>query len=141
MKAALLEEAKVNIRVKLVAIWAAVMFFYIYGDYFALYIPGQAEKLVSGQTLLDGPLKVFAASVLMSLPSAVIVLTVLARAAVARWLNIIFGVIFTGIMLLIAITSIPVTAEVAAYVFYALVESVLTSYIALLAWRWPKSTT
>lgn len=141
MKAALLEEAKVNIRVKLVALWSAAMFFYIYGDYFALYIPGQAEKLVSGQTLLDGPLKVFAASVLMSLPSAVIVLTVLARAAVARWLNIIFGVIFTGIMLLIAITSIPVTAEVAAYVFYALVESVLTSYIALLAWRWPKSTT
>ena len=128
-----------NIRVKLVALWVAIMFFYIYGDYFALYIPGEAEKVVNGQTLLNSALKVFAASVLMSLPSTTIALTVVVRAGVARWLNIIFGMIFTGIMLLITLTSIPVTAEVAAYVFYAIIESALTTFIVALAWHWPKS--
>ncbi|MDZ7648502.1 MAG: DUF6326 family protein [Cytophagales bacterium] len=134
------DELKVNTRIKLVALWASVMFFYIYGDYFALYIPNQASKLVNGDTLLNKPIKVFAASVLMSLPSLVIIATVIARAEIARWTNIVFGLIFTAIMLLIAVTSIPVTAEIAAYVFYAVVESCITLVVVKLAWKWPKES-
>lgn len=134
-----LDEQKVNTRIKLVALWAATMFFYIYGDYFALYIPGEASKLVDGKTLLNEPIKVFAASVLMSLPSLVIITTVMARAAIARWVNIVFGIIFTAIMVLIAVTSFPITAEVSAYVFYAVVESCITVVIIWQAWKWPKS--
>ncbi|MBX2915358.1 MAG: hypothetical protein KF856_08835 [Cyclobacteriaceae bacterium] len=133
------DELKVNTRIKLVALWVATMFFYIYGDYFALYIPGEAGKLVDGKTLLNEPIKVFAASVLMSLPSLVIITTTLALAAVARWVNIVFGIIFTTIMVLIAVTSFPITAEVSAYVFYAVVESCITVVIIWQAWKWPKS--
>lgn len=139
MSKSALEELKVNTRVKLVALWTAVMFCYVYGDYFALYIPGEAGKLVSGDTLLNSPIKVFAASVLMAIPPLVIFASVMARATVARLLNIIFGFVFTAIMLLIAITSIPVTPKVAAYVFYAVLESVLTIVIIGQAWKWPKS--
>lgn len=134
-----LNQLPASIRVRLVALWTAVMFLYVYGDYFALYIPGEAGKLVSGNTLLNNPLKVFAASILMALPPLVIILSVLARASVARWANIIFGVAFTGIMVLIAVTSMPVTPEVAAYVFYAVIESVVTSIIIWQAWKWPKA--
>lgn len=129
----------VNIRIKLVALWAALMFFYIYGDYFALYIPQEASKLVSGDTLLNSPLKLFAASVLLSIPPLVIIASVMASATLARILNIIFGVVFTAIMLLIAATSIA--PEWAAYVFYALVESVITIVIVWQAWNWPKTNT
>lgn len=139
MSKSALEELKVNTRVKLVALWTAVMFCYVYGDYFALYIPGEAGKLVSGDTLLNSPIKVFAASVLMAIPPLVIFASVMARATVARLLNIIFGFVFTAIMLLIAITSIPVTPKVAAYVFYAVLESVLTIVIIGQAWKWPES--
>lgn len=134
-----LDDLKVNTRIKLVALWTAVMFCYVYGDYFALYIPGQAEELVSGDTLLNSPIKVFAASVLMALPPLVIIASVLANAQVARWLNIIFGFMFTAIMILIAVTSIPITPEISAYVFYALLESAMTIAIIWLAWKWPKS--
>lgn len=134
-----LDDLKVNTRIKLVALWTAVMFCYVYGDYFALYIPDQADKLVQGDTLLNSPIKVFAASVLMALPPLVIIASVLASAQVARWLNIIFGFMFTAIMLLIAVTSIPITPEISAYVFYALLESVMTIAIIWLAWKWPKS--
>lgn len=133
-----LDEMKVNIRVKLVALWAAVVFCYVYGDYFALYIPNEASKLVSGDTLLNNPLKLFAASVLMALPSTVIILTVLASARVARLLNIVFGLFFTAIMVLIAITSIA--PEWTAYVFYAVIESVMTLLIVWNAWQWPKAS-
>jgi hypothetical protein len=135
-----LDKAHVNIRIKLAALWAAVMFFYIYGDFFALYIPGHASKLVAGDTLLNSPIKVFAASVLMSFPSLVIILTMMSAPALARWVNIIFGILFTAIMVLIAVTSIPVTPEIAAYVFYAVVESCITLVIVRLAWKWPRVT-
>ena len=135
-----LDKAQVNIRIKLAALWAAVMFFYIYGDYFALYIPGQTGKLVRADTLLNSPIKVFAASVLMSFPSLVIILTILSTPTLARWVNIIFSIIFTGIMVLIAATSIPLTPEIAAYVFYAIVESCITLLIVWLAWKWPRVT-
>lgn len=132
------DESKLNPRVKLVALWCAVMFCYIYGDYFALYIPKEAEKLVSGDTLLNSPMRVFGASVLMCLPSLVIISTLFARANVARVLNIVFGVIFTGIMLLIVFTSFPLTPEISAYVFYALLESAMTMTIVWQAWTWPR---
>jgi hypothetical protein len=140
MPHSIFDELKVNTRIKLVALWVSVMFFYIYGDYFALYIPDQASKLVSGDTLLNEPIKVFAASVLMSLPSLVILATVMAHAKVARWANIVFGLIFTAIMLLIAVTSIPITAEISAYVFYAIVESCITLVVVQVAWKWPKNS-
>jgi Family of unknown function (DUF6326) len=134
-----LNEFKLNTRLKLVALWTAVMFCYVYGDYFALYIPGEASKLVSGDTLLNNPLRVFAASVLMALPPFVIIASVLARASVAKWLNIIFGFIFTAIMILIAVTSIPITPEVSAYVFYAVLESAITITIIWQAGKWPNA--
>jgi len=133
------EEMKINTRIRLAALWTAVMFCYLYGDYFALYIPGQAGKLVNGETLLDSPIKVFAASVLMSIPPLVIIASVMARARLARLLNIIFGIMFTAIMLLIVVTSFPITPEVSAYVFYALLESVITIVIIRLALKWPRS--
>ncbi len=132
-----LAEMKVNIRIKLMALWSAVMFFYIYGDYFALYIPREAEKLVKGDVILNTPIKLLAASVLMALPPWVIIITAMAAASFARWMNIVFGIFFTAIMLLIAFTSID--PEWIAYVFYALVESCITLVIIWQAWHWPKS--
>jgi len=138
MPQVLLDEMKINTRIRLAALWTAVMFCYVYGDYFALYIPGEAEKLVHGKTLLDSPIKVFAASVLMAIPPLAIVASVLGRASMVRLLNIIVGFMFTAIMLLIVVTSFPITPEVSAYVFYALLESLITSVIIWQAWKWPK---
>ena len=131
-----LHEMKVSIRIELALMWCAVMFFYIYGDYFALYIPNEVSKLMEGKTLLNSPLKLFAASVLMALPPVVILLSVIASATVARITNIIFGIIFTAIMVLIAITSIGPWWE--AYVFYAVVESCITLMIVWKALKWPR---
>lgn len=35
-----LEDVKVNVKLKLAALWASFMFLYIYVDYFHLYMPG-----------------------------------------------------------------------------------------------------
>jgi hypothetical protein len=41
-------------------------------------------------------------------------------------------------MVLIAATSIPLTPEIATYVFYAAVESCITIAIVWYAWKWPR---
>jgi hypothetical protein len=53
------EDIKVDVRFKLVALWSAVMFFYIYGDYFELYQPGKLQQMISARTPLAPPLKKF----------------------------------------------------------------------------------
>lgn len=39
-----LEDQKVNVKTKLSALWASVMFCYVYGDYFGLYGTASSPK-------------------------------------------------------------------------------------------------
>ena len=130
------EDFKVNVKIKLSALWVSVMFCYVYGDYFSLYVPKTIEGFINGKTLLDNPLKLFAASILMAIPALMVFLSIALKPKISRWLNIIFGTIYTAIMMLIAITSIAPWWTF--YVFLAIVEIVITSIIVWYAWKWPK---
>ncbi len=131
-----LEDFKINIKIKLALLWISVTFLYIYGDYFELYVPNKLSGIIDGNSNLDSPVKLFLASMLLAIPSLMICLSILLKPAVNKWLNIVFGVFFTAIMLLIAIVSIEPWRTF--YVFYAIVESVLTSLIVYTAFKWPK---
>ncbi len=133
------QNSTIDIKIKLASLWAAVMCCYIYGDYFSFYVPGKLDTFLHGQTLLDTPVKLFAASVLMAVPSVMIFLSIALRAPINRWLNILFGVFYTGIMVLIAFVSIAPWWTF--YVFLAIVEAILTALIVWYAWSWPKSNT
>lgn len=130
------EDFKVNVRIKLSALWASVMFCYIYGDYFSLYVPNKIKGFISGENMLDSPIKLFAATILMVIPSLMIFLSILLKPKLARLLNIIFGIIYTAIMLLIAATTLA--QWWAFYVFLALVESAITVVIVWQAYKWPR---
>jgi hypothetical protein len=134
-----LQDSKVNIRIRLSALWTSVMFCYIYGDYFSLYVPKKIEGFISGDTMLDSPAKLLTASVLMAIPALMIFVSVIAKPKISRVLNILFGIIYTGIMLLIAATT--VAPWWMFYVFLALVESVLTATIVWFALKWPREIT
>lgn len=136
MKNQILEEFKINIRIKLAVLWASVTFLYIYGDYFELYVPGKVDGLINGDNMLNSPVKLFLGSFLLLIPALMICLSVLLKSSVSKWMNIVFGIFFTAIMLLIAITSISEWR--AFYVFYAIVESILTSLIVWYSFNWPK---
>ena len=131
-----LEDFKINVKFKLSALWTAVMFCYIYGDYFSLYVPNQIERFINGETLLDSPLKLFAASILMTIPALMVFLSLALKPKMSRWLNILFGTLYTAIMTLIAITSIAPWWTFS--VFLAIIEILITSIIVWYAWRWPK---
>jgi len=131
-----LEDFKVNIKIKLSALWASVTLCYLYGDYFELYVPRKIDGLLTGENLLDSPLKLFMASFLLAIPAVMVFLSVLLKPKINKALNIIFGVVFTLIMLLIAFTSL--FPWKAFYVFLAIIESTITCLIIFYAWKWPK---
>jgi Family of unknown function (DUF6326) len=130
------EDFKINIKIKLSAIWASVTLCYLYGDYFELYVPLKTQGLVNGVNILDSPIKLFAASVLLAIPALMVCLSILLKPILSRRLNIIFGLFFTSIMLMIAFTSISPWRTF--YVFLAITESCLTSLIVYYAWKWEK---
>jgi Family of unknown function (DUF6326) len=129
-----LEDIKINVKFKLFALWSSVMFFYIYGDYFELYQPGKLQEMIAGRMALgvttQGVLLGMAA--LMAIPSLMVFLSLLLPPPVNRWMNIIFGVVYTLVMIL------AIKGAWHFYVFFGLVEITLTALIVWYAWTWPK---
>jgi hypothetical protein len=133
-----LTDFNINIKIKLAFLWSSVTFLYIYGDYFELYVPKKISGIIDGTSMLDSPIKLFLASLLLAIPAFMICLSILLKPLSNKWLNIVFGIFFTAIMLLIAVTSISEWR--AFYVFYAILESILTALITWTAFNWPKQT-
>src|SRR6478672_11300726 len=98
-----LEDLKVNVKIKLAALWASVMFCYIYEDYFELYVPKRIERIISGESLLNTPVKLLGASFVLIIPALMIFLSILLQPKLSRFLNLVFGTLYTLLMLWIAI--------------------------------------
>ena len=80
----------IDVRIKLAALWASVTFCYLYGDYFELYTPGKVEGLISGANILDSPMKLLIASIILAIPSLMVALSVLLPRTLNRILNLVF---------------------------------------------------
>jgi hypothetical protein len=128
------EDVKIPVQIKLAALWTSVMFCYIYADYFGLYVPGKLQGMLRGKM---GPLGavtqgvLLGTSVMMAIPAVMIFLSVALKRGWNRWLNIVFGVVFTVIILI-------TMWDWQFYVFYGVIEVALTGLVVWYAWRWPR---
>ncbi|HEV3154277.1 MAG TPA: DUF6326 family protein [Candidatus Baltobacteraceae bacterium] len=132
-----LSDVTINVRFKLMALWTSVMFCYIYADYFDLYTKGSIQQLVRGQMGPLGPATpgvLVGASVLLAIPSVMIFLSLVFPPNVARWLSLVVGTLYTLVNCTNFLSSRPF------YVFYGVVEVVLTLLVVWYAWRWPTSS-
>ncbi|MFT5889984.1 MAG: hypothetical protein ACI9Y7_000072 [Dokdonia sp.] len=132
----MLENPKINVKIKISALWASLMSLYIYGDYFELYAPSKVENLINGTSLLDSPTKLFLASLMLAIPSLMIALSILLKPKINKWLNIVFGILFTIVVIMVASTALYTWYTF--YVFYAILEGIITLLIVWYAWNWPK---
>ena len=67
-----LKDYEINIKLKLAALWASVTFFYIYGDYFEFYVPNKITGIINSTSILDNPIKLLLASVLLAIVITVV---------------------------------------------------------------------
>lgn len=130
------EDFKINVKLELLALWSSVMFLYIYGDYFELYVPEKVADLLNGQNILNTPYRLLFASMVLALPSLMIFLSLQLKPKWNRILNISIGVFLTLFTLLVGISSF--TEWKMFYVLLSFLESIITSIIVWKAWYWPK---
>lgn len=130
------EDISVNVKIVLAGLWTSVTLCYLYGDYFELYTPGKAQGLVDGHNLLNSPVNLLMASVFLAIPAVMVFLSLILKPVINRILNIVFGVFFTVVMLLIGISSY--SNWYLFYVFLAAVECIITILIVVYAWKWKK---
>src|SRR5882672_11015841 len=96
-----LEDVNVNVKLKLAALWASVMFMYVYVDVIGFFKPGVIQDILAGvvwefeitQTWALGALA------LMTIPSLMVFLCLALPARANRWTNI-------GVALLYVVVSI-----------------------------------
>ncbi|RPJ20376.1 MAG: hypothetical protein EHM33_28595 [Chloroflexi bacterium] len=126
-------DVKINVKMKLSALWVALMLLYIYADIFSLFRPGVITEMMAGKM---GPFPVtqgslLTASLLMMIPAVMVFLSLTLKPKVNRWANIILGVLYTFVNIsnLIGETWIY-------YISFGVVEIALTLLIVWHAWKW-----
>jgi hypothetical protein len=132
-KTTTLEDVRINVKMKLAALWVAMMLLYIYADILSLFRPGQVQEMLEGRmgpfSVTQGSLLV--ASILMIIPAVMVFLSLTLKPKVDRWTNITLGVLYTFVNI-----SNLIGETWAYYIFFGIVEIVLTLLIVWYAWRW-----
>jgi len=130
-----LDDIEVHVKMKISALWASVMFCYIYGDYFWLYQPRKLQGMLEGNMAPLGPTTqgvLVGTSVSMAIPAVMVFLSLALKANLNRRVNIILGVLYTVFVL------ITMPGAWAFYIFLGSLDLALTSLIVWYAWHWPK---
>ena len=126
------EDFQINVKLKISALWIAIMFCYVYGDYIQIYVPGILTKAMEVKATAETQLQFFAVAILMVIPSVMIFITLVLKPKANRWLNIILSMFY--ILLLIATN---LTETWAFYLFLTATEIVISVAIIWYAWQWP----
>ena len=131
----IVEDLKIGVRIKISALWIAILFLFAYGDIFGFFPEGQIEEVIAGEVsgIEITETFMFAVSVYIAIASVMVFLSLVLRSGVNRWTNIVLPILY--------IVSIAVSAigESSAYfIFLSLTENVLLLLIIWYAWTWPK---
>jgi len=131
-----LEDVKINVKIKLSALWITLMFCYTYADILGFYAPGNLEELISGEIvgiqMTQGLL--LGSAILMVVPSVMVFLSLVLKANANRMVNIIVGIAYLGVLGSTFFTG----RNPAYYLLFATVKALLLVLILWHAWKWPK---
>ena len=133
-----LEDIKIDVKLKLAALWTSLMFLIIYLDYFHLYMPGSLEDILAGKVFVFDITHGFllAALAMVATPALMIFLSVALTAKVNRWVNVIIAAINIPLLLFNLVGEAWVHMVIGA-----VVEVVLLLLIIHYAWKWPRIET
>jgi len=134
--AAEFEPFSVNVRVKISALWASVLFVFAYVDLFSLYRPDFRADLEAGevggfditQSFLLGT------TVYVLIPSLMVFCALVLRPRIDRIANIALSIVYAATIIAGAI------GEWNYYILGSAAEVALLAGIAYYAWTWPKAT-
>lgn len=131
------EEMPATVRLKLSALWASVMFLYVYVDVFAFYMPGTIDDILIGRVWEFDITQGWAlgALALMAIPSLMVFLSLALPAVAARRANLVVASVYV----LVSIGN--VVGETWAFIWLgSALEVTLLLFVVRHAWTWPRHT-
>ena len=122
-----------DVKIKLSALWVALMLNGLMGGMLELWEPGKLEEIMVGEVggiqITDELLLGFA--ILMVIPPVMVFLSLTLKDKANRWANIIFSIVFIGF------TLFEMLATTSAYaIFGGIVGLVFNALIVWFAWKW-----
>lgn len=131
----MLEETKVNVKLKIASLWTSFMFLYIYVDYFHLYMPKSLEDILAGKVYLFDISQPFLLMGLVSvtIPALMIFIATALPAKLNRLVNMIVAAVY------VPYTLFNLSGEAWIHMMFgAFVETILLLLIIYYAWKWPR---
>jgi hypothetical protein len=133
--AAILEDMKINVNLKISALWAALMFCFIYGDHFSLFRTGQIADMMAGKL---GPFTVTQVSLLLAsiyaaIPGVMIFLSLVLKPKANRRANMILGIFY-----ILSNSASFLTDTWIYFIVLGVIEVAITALIIWYAVKWPK---
>jgi hypothetical protein len=130
----ILEDGRISVRLRISALWVAMLFLFAYGDIFGFFVPGRIDDIrggeVSGIEITQAFL--FAVSVYIAIASLMIFLTLVLRPKVGRWTNIVLAIVY-----IVSIVASVIGEDWAYFWFLSIAECVVLLLIVWYAWTWP----
>ena len=131
-----LRSSKIDVRLKLSALWIVYMFVFTYTDYYKLFMPGVVNDMMKGITegtqLTQASLLI--TSIITIIPALMIFLSLIVLPKINRWLNIVVGVLYVGISVYSLIGH-----TWAFWMFYCTLLFLVAGLIVVYSWKWPKA--
>ena len=131
--ARILEDVKINVKMKLSGLWVAAMFSWVYGDLLRMYSGDYIAGEGIGGMQISPELLWLVSAIIMIVPGAMVFLSLTLKNKANRWANIIIGIFYTGLNLI----GLP-TYQSTYDKFLIFVGIVFTALIVWYAWKWPK---
>ena len=130
-----MEDVKINVKLKISALWTAIMFAFAYVVIFGFMKTGEIERIMAGKiaTFQIDQVFLFSVTLYMLIPSIMVFLSLVLKPKVNRWTNIIVGILYFVMNLASCIGE-----TWAFYIFGSIVESLLLLLIIWYAWKWPR---
>lgn len=133
-RSTILVDERIGVRLKISALWVAVLLLFAYGDIFGFFLPGRIQEVVGGEV---SGIKItesflFAVAVYVAVAAVMVVFSLILVPRASRWANIVLPVLY--------VVSIVASAvgESAYFVFLSAVETALLLLIIWYAWTWPQ---
>lgn len=128
------QPSKVNVRVKISALWASMLFVFAYVDLFSLYRADFRADLeggkIAGFTINQSFL--LGTTIYIVIPSLMVFLALVLAPRICRIINVVLGIVYALTIVAGAI------GEWNYYILGSAVEFALLAVIAFYAWSWPK---
>ena len=131
----ILEDEKISVRLKIAALWIAMLLLFAYGDIFGFFNPGRIEEVMGGE--ISGieitQVFLFGVSVYIAIASVMVFLSLVLRPSVNRWTNIALPILY-----IVSIVASAIGETSAYFLFLSVAESALLLLIIWYAWTWPR---